>query len=87
MAKRHPTRQPACTHRWRIEPPAGPTSRGVCRLCGAEREFRNSFPDVSGWESGATDGRPFPRQRPDLEPAAVNDVWWDAAPAGRRRGR
>ena len=30
-----------CTHYWMIEPHLGPTSLGVCRLCGAEREFNN----------------------------------------------
>jgi len=33
-----------CTHYWMIESPTGPTSRGVCKLCGAEREFRNNVP-------------------------------------------
>jgi len=32
----------APAHHWIIEPPAGPTSKGVCRFCGAEREFANS---------------------------------------------
>ena len=33
-----------CSHHWIIEPPAGPTSRGVCKLCGAVKEFDN-FPE------------------------------------------
>jgi len=28
-------------HRWRIEEPNGPTSRGVCKVCGAEKQFKN----------------------------------------------
>lgn len=28
-------------HRWIIEEPSGATSRGVCRICGTEKEFRN----------------------------------------------
>lgn len=28
-------------HHWRIEEPNGPTSHGVCRHCGAERDFPN----------------------------------------------
>lgn len=32
----------ACRHHWLIEPANGPTSRGRCRLCGDERDFRNS---------------------------------------------
>jgi len=35
----------ACQHRWSIEEPNGPTSRGVCKLCHEVREFRNSFED------------------------------------------
>lgn len=29
-------------HYWKIEPAEGPTSRGICKLCGEEREFLNS---------------------------------------------
>ena len=32
-----------CPHHWLIEPPQGPTSMGVCKLCGATREFDNQF--------------------------------------------
>ena len=28
-------------HHWLIEEAQGPTSRGLCRRCGAEREFKN----------------------------------------------
>jgi len=28
-----------------IEPADGPKSWGICKLCGAEREFRNSIPE------------------------------------------
>ena len=41
------TKQQACVHHWEIAPAAfdsGPTSEGVCRKCGAVREFRNSIP-------------------------------------------
>ncbi|MBI2831778.1 MAG: hypothetical protein HYX79_05940 [Chloroflexi bacterium] len=33
-----------CCHFWMIESPNGPTSKGVCRFCGAEKEFNNSIP-------------------------------------------
>ena len=32
-----------CIHHWIIEPANGATSMGVCKLCGAEREFSNQF--------------------------------------------
>jgi hypothetical protein len=28
-------------HRWRIDEPNGPISRGVCKVCGAEKQFKN----------------------------------------------
>ena len=30
-----------CTHYWLIDPPDGPISKGVCKICGAERDFTN----------------------------------------------
>ena len=35
-----------CTHRWRIAPPEGPLSEGVCKFCGERRQFKNS---VAEW--------------------------------------
>ena len=32
-----------CVHHWRIAPPRGPTSLGICQCCGAERTFLNSL--------------------------------------------
>jgi hypothetical protein len=37
-----------CRHRWLIATPNGPTSEGVCCLCGARRDFRNSSDDYIG---------------------------------------
>jgi len=34
-----------CRHHWKIEEAQGPTSRGVCKLCGVEREFLNTIPE------------------------------------------
>jgi hypothetical protein len=38
-------------HHWMIEVANGTTSHGVCRLCGAEKEFANSPPegDMYNW--------------------------------------
>lgn len=30
-------------HHWVIESPSGPTSPGVCRLCGAAQDFKNAY--------------------------------------------
>ena len=37
-----------CKHHWVIEPPNGAVSRGHCKTCGEDREFRNSF-EYSSW--------------------------------------
>jgi hypothetical protein len=36
-----------CNHYWIIEIANGPKSRGVCRYCGASRDFLNSIPDLN----------------------------------------
>lgn len=36
-----PQMKATCTHHWLIETAVGVTSRGVCKLCGAEKEFSN----------------------------------------------
>lgn len=46
-APRKSAKESKCRHYWVIEDASGPTSRGVCKLCGAEREFHNSWPASS----------------------------------------
>ncbi|MFQ5997237.1 MAG: hypothetical protein ACE5KP_06410 [Dehalococcoidales bacterium] len=46
---RKPTEEKECRHYWIIEGAKGPISRGVCKFCGAEREFRNSWPPDSSY--------------------------------------
>lgn len=45
-----PELESKCRHYWIIEPATGPTSRGRCKLCGAEKEFYNYIPDL--WLEG-----------------------------------
>lgn len=45
-----------CRHHWLIETPQGATSRGVCKLCGQEKEFRNSFDGIWDREPGPEAG-------------------------------
>ncbi len=44
---RTPVTERECIHYWVIESAGGPTSSGVCRFCGAQREFHNSWPGFS----------------------------------------
>lgn len=46
---------PSCRHHWLIESPRGATSKGRCKFCGAEREFRNSASD-NIWEDDSISG-------------------------------
>lgn len=39
-----------CVHHWLIEPPEGPISKGICKKCGAAKEFVNHI-GFSNWES------------------------------------
>jgi len=43
------TKRSGCRHHWLIESPQGPTSMGICKLCGSQKEFRNSASDLL-WE-------------------------------------
>ena len=36
-----------CRHYWLIDSPNGPTSRGICKLCGEEKDFNNSMPEFT----------------------------------------
>ena len=42
----------ACRHHWRLTSPSGPTVRGVCRRCGAERDFPTTT-ESNHWETGS----------------------------------
>ncbi len=48
-ARRSTTTSPGCVHHWLIEAPSGPSSGGVCRRCGARRDFQN-YTEALLWE-------------------------------------
>jgi hypothetical protein len=41
-----PVSKGTCRHHWLIEPPSGPTSKGVCKLCGEVKVFDNILADL-----------------------------------------
>lgn len=57
-----PTKTPTHVHYWIIEPPKSQFSKGICKLCGEEREFNNRGPtsadvmqgQVSGFQTGGS---------------------------------
>ncbi|MBI2935719.1 MAG: hypothetical protein HYY31_02760 [Chloroflexi bacterium] len=43
-----------CKHYWVIDSPTGPVSKGVCKLCGEKREFKNYLDMTPYWEDNLT---------------------------------
>jgi hypothetical protein len=41
-----------CIHHWKLTSPSGPTVHGICKHCGAEREFPTSS-DAVVWQDTA----------------------------------
>ncbi|MBM3945731.1 MAG: hypothetical protein FJ317_09655 [SAR202 cluster bacterium] len=37
-----------CMHHWVIDAPAGPISKGTCKLCGTQKQFQN-YLETSYW--------------------------------------
>ena len=71
-----PAEAPTCRHHWLIESPRGAMSNGRCKICGEERQFRNSTADYI-WEDDSSSGygrwqgvRSVPRASDDDEVAA-----------------
>lgn len=74
---------PTCRHHWLIDSPRGALSNGRCKICGEEREFRNSATDHV-WEDDSTSGYgKWGGIRP--RPAAADDD--DVAASPRSGGR
>lgn len=53
----------SCVHRWRIAEAQAQVSRGVCGLCGDERDFKNWFDGIEYYEDFSLAGSH--RQRPN----------------------
>ena len=72
---REPEVKGECRHYWMIEGARGPISRGVCKFCGAEREFHNAWLDST---SVGRDSRIF--ELPDLLDAESDKEPEDSEP-------
>lgn len=60
-----------CRHHWIIESPKGALSNGRCKICGEERQFRNSANDYI-WDDHSSDP-----SITSLKVAARNDRYFD----------
>lgn len=66
---------PVCQHHWQIQAADGPTSPGICQLCGEIRDFKN-YVETATWG----DSRLINRQNPlpaGALMAARDDAWDD----------
>ena len=63
-----------CRHHWLIQAADGPTSNGVCRICGEIREFKN-YVESATWG----DTRLMPNPAPVSQDVimAATDSWDD----------
>ena len=69
---------PTCQHHWIIESPRGALSLGHCKVCGEDREFRNSTSDYV-WDDESGSGyspwrgvRTAPAKAPDDDEMAAS---------------
>ena len=53
-----PVCRSVCKHHWLIEPPEGPTSKGVCKLCGEIKMFDNILADLLSISDSVTPSEP-----------------------------
>jgi|GEM_PF-1319432 len=76
--------RPQCRHHWLIETPQGATSKGVCKVCGEEREFRNASTGAY-WESdSSSDGKDWGRRARTPVIAAGDEEELSMAPSEER---
>lgn len=64
-----PVIEKECTHYWLIESADGPISQGVCKFCGARKEFHNSWLGFAIMNRGAesSDKKEEKLDEPELE--------------------
>ncbi len=64
---------PECRHHWVIQAATGPVSAGICRHCGAVKEFKN-YIGATYWGEEKSESL----VRPDLPRPAFNSLAEDA---------
>ena len=74
-SKRHVEAEQSCEHYWIIESPDGPTSAGVCKVCGETRDFAN-YLESSAWSSAGV----------TLQQLSEAELGRKSVSAGRRKG-
>jgi len=82
-----PAQTDECRHHWIIERPQGALSGGRCKICGEEREFRNSANDYIWDDDSSSSGSRYGglgRAQPSPKAATEDDD--GMAASGSRSG-
>ncbi len=77
-----PVEAGACRHHWLIESPRGALSSGRCKVCGEERQFRNSANDYI-WDDDSSSSSGYGRSglvRSTAKPADDDDMTASSGP-------
>jgi hypothetical protein len=77
-----PTEVADCRHHWIIEAPRGALSTGRCKLCGQERQFRNSASDYI-WDDDSSSSGYGSWRAVRSTPKVVDDDDMAAGPSSR----
>ena len=57
-----------CAHHWVIQPAMGPSSPGICQICGETKDFQN-YVEAASWGDSRHNGR---SEESSKEAIAVN---------------
>jgi hypothetical protein len=68
-SQKHVSRK-KCNHHWVIDSPEGPVSTGICKFCGATKEFTNYLP-YSSWDD---DGSKFKNRIRSKRPLSKSET-------------
>ncbi len=82
VAPAAPAEVGGCRHHWLIEAPRGTLSRGRCKRCGEEREFRNSATDYI-WDDDSSSSGYGSWRAVRSAPKLVDDDDMTAGPGSR----
>ncbi len=77
-----PAEAGGCQHHWLIESPRGALSNGRCKVCGEEREFRNSANDYI-WDDDSSSSSGYGRSgfvRSTAKPVDEDDMTASSGP-------
>ena len=73
--------KPSCRHYWIIEEATGPVSKGRCKFCGAEKDFKNILQDCLMMPGDTHFKQPSLRTYPEAEQMILAELEQVPGPA------